>query len=78
MMGERKELRMGIFAKSGKPRGGFGKSSQREARERAEWAAARSGEAADAIKAYKKGKADKESVRRALAREDEYFRYTDE
>lgn len=55
----------------------FTKNSQKEANERAKWAASRSGEAADAIKAYKKGKADHESVRRELARHDDYFKYTD-
>ena len=62
------EIRMGLFSKN----------SKRETRERVEWVASRSGEAADAIKAYKKGKADKESVRREQARHDEYFRYTDD
>lgn len=57
--------------------GFFTKNSEKETRERAKWAAERSGEAADAIKAYKKGKVDKESVRRELARHDDYFKYTD-
>lgn len=57
--------------------GFFTKNSERETRERAQWAAERSGEAADAIKAYKKGKADRESVRRELSRYDDYFDYTD-
>lgn len=55
----------------------FTKNSKQEASERAKWAAQRSGEAADAIKAYKKGKIDKESLRRELARHDDYFKYTD-
>ena len=58
--------------------GFFTKSSEKETRERVKWATEHSGEAADAIKAYKKGKADRESVRRELARHDDYFRYVDE
>ena len=56
----------------------FTKNSKREAEERAKWTASRSGEADDAIKAYKKGKADRESVRRELARHDDYFKYVDD
>ena len=56
----------------------FSSNSKRETKERASWAASRSGEADDAIKAYKKGKADRESVRRELSRHDDYFRYTDD
>lgn len=56
----------------------FSKNSKREARERAEWIASKSGAAGDAIEEYRKGKADKETVRRELARHDDYFRYTDE
>ena len=55
----------------------FTKNSNKETTERAKWAAEHSGEAYDAIKAYKKGKTDRESVRRTLAREDDYFDYTD-
>lgn len=55
----------------------FTKNSKQETAERTKWVASRSGEADEAIKAYKKGKADKESVRRALSREDDYFNYTD-
>lgn len=55
----------------------FTKNSKQETKERAKWVASRSGEADEAIKAYKKGKADKESVRRALSREDSYFNFTD-
>lgn len=57
--------------------GFFTKESKRESEERAQWVASRSGEAADAIKAYKKGKASKEDVRRELARHDDYFDYTE-
>lgn len=57
--------------------GFFSKNSEQETLERAKWAAEHSGEAADAIKAYKKGKADRESVRRTLAREDDYFDCTE-
>lgn len=57
--------------------GFFTKNSEKETKERVKWVAERSGEAADAIKAYKKGKADKESVRRELARHDDYFKYVD-
>lgn len=56
----------------------FTKNSKKETDERARWVASRSGEVADAIKAYKKGKADRESVRRELARHDDYFKYTDD
>lgn len=55
----------------------FTSNSKQEAEERAKFIASRSGEVDEAVKAYKKGKADKESVRRALAREDDYFEYTD-
>ena len=57
--------------------GFFTKNSEKETRERAKWAAEHSGEAADAIKAYKKGKVDRESVRRELVRHDDYFDYMD-
>lgn len=57
--------------------GFFTKNSEKEAKERAKWAAERSGEVYDVIKAYKKGKIDKESVRRELSRHDDYFKYTD-
>lgn len=57
--------------------GFFTKESEKEARERARWVAERSGEAHDAIEAYKKGKIGKEDVRRELKRHDDYFDYTE-
>ena len=51
----------------------FTKNSKRETEERAKFIASRSGEVDEAIKAYKKGKADRDSVRKALQREDSYF-----
>ncbi len=56
----------------------FRKNSKQEARERAKWIASKNGLADEAIEEYRKGKADRESVRRELARHDDYFRYTDD
>ena len=58
--------------------GCFTKNSEKEKQERIKWLAERHGDVDEALKALKKGKADKEEVRRVLAKHDNYFDYTDE
>ena len=56
----------------------FTKTSDKDRQERIKWAAERHGDVDEALKALKKGKADKEEVRRVLAKHDDYFKYTDD
>lgn len=58
--------------------GFFSDRSKKDARERAKWLEEHSGLAADAIKDYKKGRIDRESLRRELSNHDDFFRYHDE
>lgn len=55
----------------------FTNNSKQETRERAIFAAKRSGFASDAINDYKSGKINSEDLRRELARHDSYFRHVD-
>lgn len=57
--------------------GFFTKQSKKETEERIKWAAERHGDVDEALKAYKKGKADKEELRRTLEKHDDYFKYVD-
>jgi hypothetical protein len=77
---------MGFFSKPQQPkkkRGLFdGFSNRSETKHRIAWGQDRNGMAAETIKNYKKKRggfnsADAEDVRRELAKQDSYFRYTD-
>ena len=56
----------------------FSNRSSKEAKERIGFLSGRRGEADDAIRSYRKGKASSEDVRREMSRHDSFFRYVDD